>query len=252
MPLNRDRAFCLRKVEFSETSQILSLFCRRSGMIQVIAKGAHRRTKDGASKFDGGADLLDVGDCVFIDHSSRDLATLTEWKLIEGHLPLRTNLRAMLLGQYLAEIFTLLIGEHDPHPVLFDRLRVTLPALVTQRAEEEFLALQLDLLSETGYLPDFSTCSNCGNPLTSPAYHSPHRPGLICRNCEMSFADRIEIDSRLLRIAETILKLPRIKSVPQRLPRLSRSQTNPLNQFISSQIRLIVQRNIVSASYILK
>ena len=56
-----DRCICLRKVEYSETSQILLLFSREHGLQKVIAKGAHRRTKAGSSKFDGGADLLDVG-----------------------------------------------------------------------------------------------------------------------------------------------------------------------------------------------
>src|SRR2546421_241409 len=50
MPLARDRCVCLRKVEYSETSQILTLFGREHGLMSVIAKGAHRTTKQGASK----------------------------------------------------------------------------------------------------------------------------------------------------------------------------------------------------------
>ena len=61
MSLVRDRCICLRKTEYSETSQILTLFGRDLGIVGVIAKGAHRRTKAGASKFDGGIVLLDVG-----------------------------------------------------------------------------------------------------------------------------------------------------------------------------------------------
>ena len=49
MALARDRCVCLRKVEYSETSQILLLFGRTHGRVQLIAKGAHRRTKAGAS-----------------------------------------------------------------------------------------------------------------------------------------------------------------------------------------------------------
>src|SRR5215213_569910 len=85
MALARDRCVCLRKVEYSETSQILLLFGREHGLLRVIAKGAHRRTKAGSSKFDGGVDLLDVGDAVFTFDPARDLNTLTEWGLREGH-----------------------------------------------------------------------------------------------------------------------------------------------------------------------
>ncbi len=224
MASSRDRAFCLRKVEFSETSQILTLFCRRTGIVRAIAKGAHRRTKVGASNFDGGVDLLDVGDCVFIDHASRDLSTLTEWKLIEGHLSLRTSLRAMLLAQYLAEVLSLLLADRDPHPVLFDRLRVTLPALSTASAEEHFLSMHLDILQGTGYFPDFADTSADG--------HS-------------------RIDPRLFRVAETILKLPRDRSVPQRLPRLTRAQTDPLTRFLGNQIQAIVQRPLQTLRYVI-
>src|SRR2546423_4482772 len=109
MPLSRDRCICLRKVEYSETSQILTLFGRAHGLFRVIAKGAHRRTKAGASKFDGGADLLDQGEAVFTFDPAKELNTLTEWKLCDGHLALRKNLRGMYLALYAAELTSTLI-----------------------------------------------------------------------------------------------------------------------------------------------
>src|SRR4051795_10291675 len=131
MALTRDRCLCLRKVEYSETSQIVTLLGRGHGLLRVIAKGAHRRTKAGASKFDGGLDLLDAGDAVFTFDPGRELNLLTEWGLREGHLELRRSLRAMYLAQYAAELIALLFEEHDAHPALFDRLVQTLPELAT-------------------------------------------------------------------------------------------------------------------------
>src|SRR3954468_16631423 len=156
MALTRDRCLCLRKVEYSETSQILTLLGREHGLMRLIAKGAHRRTKAGASKFDGGLDLLDLGDAVFSLRLEKDLATLTEWSLRDGHLELRANLRALYLGQYAAELVGLLIEEHDPHPQIFDRFEQVLIGLSGAGREELFLAFQLDLFRESGYLPDLS------------------------------------------------------------------------------------------------
>src|SRR5215213_4589643 len=136
MALAHDRCICLRKVEYSETSQILHLFGREHGVVRVIAKGAHRTTKQGASRFGGGIDLLDLGDAVFTLDLEKQLCTLTEWKLTEGHLELRGNLRCLYLGQYAAELVSVLIEEHDPHPDLFDRLEQTLGELHSPRAEE--------------------------------------------------------------------------------------------------------------------
>src|SRR5215213_8468102 len=161
MPLSNDRCICLRKVEYSETSQIVTLFGRQHGIVRVIAKGAHRTTRQGASKFGGGIDLLDVGQAVFTLDLERELGTLTEWTLVEGHLELRRSLRAMYLAQYAAELVSFLIEEHDPHPELFERLEQTLTDLATQRIEESFLAFELDLLRETGYLAELVACVSC-------------------------------------------------------------------------------------------
>src|SRR5271163_526076 len=109
MALASDHCLCLHKVEYSETSQVLTLFGRGHGIVKVLAKGAHRRTKAGASKFDGGIDLLDLGTAVFIADSKADLATLTEWKLADGHLELRKTLRGLHLALYAVELVGLLI-----------------------------------------------------------------------------------------------------------------------------------------------
>src|SRR5881394_3860879 len=122
MALESDHCICLRKVEYSETSQILSLFSRKHGIFRAIAKGAHRRTKAGASRFDGGIDLLDLGQAVFTEDTGRELCTLTDWKLQDGRLELRQSLRGLYLGLYAAELVAMLLEEHDPHAELFDRL----------------------------------------------------------------------------------------------------------------------------------
>src|SRR5665213_917082 len=181
MPLVHDRCICLRKTEYSETSQILTLFSREYGIVRVIAKGAHRRTKAGASKFDGGIDFLDVGQAVFGHDPARDLPPLTEWHLTEGHLALRKTLRGIYLGLYAAELVDRLIEEHDPHCELFDRLTTALPDLATARREENFLAFEIDLLREGGYLPELFVCASCGLAIDGreTVYFSPGQGGIV-------------------------------------------------------------------------
>ena len=160
----------------------MTLFGRDLGIVGVIAKGAHRRTKAGASKFDGGIDLLDVGEAVFTYSSERDLGTLTEWSLREGHPEFRRNLRAMYLALYSAELISTLFQEHDPHPELFSRLERQLAELASPRTEETFLAFELDLLREAGYLPEMSGCVLCGTEAADRAFFSPAQGGIVCRN----------------------------------------------------------------------
>lgn len=253
MALAHDRCICLRKLDYSETSQILQLFSRGHGILRVIAKGAHRRTKAGASKFDGGLDLLDVGEAVFAHQPERELSTLTEWHLVDGHLAVRRSLRPMYLGLFAAELVSLLIEEHDPHPELFDRLEQTLKELETERMEESFLTFELDLLRESGYMPELSACTSCNSPPSDRAgvYFSPARSGIICRDCEGATPDRMEIDGRLLRLTQSVLRLPRVNGMPQRLPRLTRLQTDPVNRLLTHHIQHMLGRRLRMGQYVL-
>ena len=253
MPLSSDRCVCLRKVEYSETSQILTLFGRNHGLMRVIAKGAHRTTKAGASKFGGGIDLLDLGEAVFTLDLEKELGTLTEWKLVEGHLELRRSLRPMYLAQYAAELVSFLIEEHDPHPELFDRMEQTLAELASPRVEESFLAFELDLLRETGYLAELASCVSCSSVLSErePAFFSANRGGVVCRNCEGVVPDRMQVDNRLLRMVQTMLRLPRTEGSAHRLPRLTRHQTDPINRIFAEHIEHTLQRRLRLSRFVL-
>jgi len=246
MPLAHDRCICLFKTKYSETSQILTLFSREHGILRAIAKGAHRRTKAGASRFDGGVDFLDLGSAVFTYDPDRELCTLTEWHLDEGHLGLRQSLRAMHLGLYAGELAGRLIEEHDPHPEVFDKLAAVLPNLATPRREEAFLAFALDLLRASGYLPELLACVSCGTTAEdwSLAWFSPSRGGIVCRNCETVIPDRRELDIRLLRLLQTLLRAPR-------LPQLTRRQTDPLNRLLADQIENTLGRPLRMRPYVL-
>jgi DNA repair protein RecO (recombination protein O) len=250
MSLARDRCICLRKTEYSETSQILTIFSRNHGLLRVIAKGAHRTTKAGASKFGGGIDLLDLADAVFTDRSDRDLATLTEWSLKDGHLELRRNLRGLYLAQYAAELVSLLIEEHDPHPELFDQLQACVTNLSTPALEQAFLAFEIELLRETGYLPELSTCTSCGRPIpttaNSPISFSPDRGGILCQNCEPSFPQRLTLNSRLLGIMQLFTT-----NGTTRLPILSRHQTDPINKLLAEYIEHTLGRRLRLPKYVL-
>lgn len=248
----QDRCICLRKVEYSETSQILTLFSRAHGLVRVIAKGAHRTTKAGASRFSGGIDLLDIGIAVFTHRPEKDLATLTEWKLVEGQLTLHRSLRGIYLGLYAAELAGLLIEEHDPHPELYDRLEQCLADLATPRAEQIFLAFQLDLLRDTGDLPELGMCVACSAPLTDRFAISfvPARGGMVCRRCEAQFPDRRSFDPRLLSIMQYVLNLGQSNGPAKRLPALTRHQTDPINRLLAEHVQHTLGRRLRVARYV--
>jgi DNA repair protein RecO len=159
----------------------------------------------------------------------------------------------MYLGLYEAELLSMLLPDNDPHRELFLRFEKTLIDLGTEKAEETFLAFQLDLLHQTGHLADLNSCVECGKLIVEgrSAFFSPGRGGSICQDCAAVITDRIRFDPRLLRLTQQLLKLPRANGTPLRLPRLSRHQTDPLNHLFAEQVNHTLGRRLRMPGYVL-
>ncbi|MEP0843211.1 MAG: DNA repair protein RecO, partial [Phycisphaerae bacterium] len=116
-----DQAIALRRLDYSETSQVLLFLTRAHGPRRLIAKGIKRGTRD---RFAVGIDLLERGDVTFIARAGGEgsLGTLTEWRQVTIHAGLRGNLGRLYAAQYAAEITAAMIEEADPHPELYDAL----------------------------------------------------------------------------------------------------------------------------------
>ena len=210
--LRKDQAICIRTVDYSETSQIVTFFAKASGKIGAIAKGSKRPK----SSFDGPIEMLSHGRIVFAAKNKDNLATLTEFESAAGTaglVPLRNNLFSLNCCLFAAELVNLLTDEHDPHPKLFDSFLEFLHNAENAREKCEILALlilfQLALLKEVGLGPILDHCANCktthafSNPTLSVAksrctsgydiYFSSSANSLICRNCESAYQDKFKL-----------------------------------------------------------
>src|SRR5437016_5129272 len=101
----KDKGIVLRRLDYSESSQVLAFFTRDHGQRRLIAKGVKRGTR---KKFAVGIDLLEQGELVFIQRESSEsgLGTLTEWRQTQLFLGLRDSLDRWYAALYMAEITT--------------------------------------------------------------------------------------------------------------------------------------------------
>ena len=201
--LTKDLAICIRAVDYSETSQIVTFFTKETGKIAAIAKGSKRPK----SAFDGPIEVFSHGRIVFSDSSREKLATLTEFESAyggPGFTGLRNNLFALNCCLFGAELLNNLTNEYDPHPELFDSflqfLQDTNEGRGTRDERRKTLSLlilfQLTLLRETGLQPILNACANCKSDFSEnwpQSYFSSSANGLICRDCEGSFPDKIRL-----------------------------------------------------------
>ena len=218
----KDTAICLRAVNYSETSQVVTLLTRDSGKVGAMAKGS-RRTK---SAFDGPIELFSFGNVIFtIKDSGGQLAILTEFNQQPRFRMLSHNLNALNAALFAAELTEKFLEDHDPHPFLFDKLTKFLETVQETKDATEALAwlilYQIRLLEETGVMPVFDACVNCGTSISSPPakgeyreagrgfYFSSRENGLLCSGCEMAFPEKRAINAELIEILNTPAKLPK-------------------------------------------
>ncbi|MCL5282339.1 MAG: DNA repair protein RecO [Planctomycetes bacterium] len=216
--LTKDQAICIRVVDYSETSQIVTLFGRSAGKIRAIAKGSKRPK----SSFEGPIEPLSFGVIVFSGVRKDQLATLTEFQPQPVRGEVRRNLAALHSALLAAELLDLLTEEYDPHPDLFDHFLRFLQDIEEGKVGPDrrdlmirLILFQFVLLHEVGLQPVLSSCVNCKRPFGADgreSYFSAAANGLVCRDCEMSFPDKIRLGPKA---AQALADIKRIAQADQ-------------------------------------
>lgn len=199
MATESDQAVVLRLTEFSETSQIVTLFAAGHGQLRLIAKGARRSTK---KRFAAGLDLLELGEVTFVPaHGDAQLGTLTEWAQQDAFAGLRRDTLRLYAALYAVELTAELTAESDPHPTLFQALVGALRGLASEQPAAPLVpAFQHALLQAIGLAPNLEACVSCGRPAgpRGPVYFSAGSGGLLCRDCEPHQVEKRRISGDLL------------------------------------------------------
>jgi DNA repair protein RecO (recombination protein O) len=213
--LTKDKAICIRTVDYSETSQIVTFFTRQNGKIDVIAKGAKRPK----SPFGGPIEMLSSGQAVFSAVTERKLATLTEFEQQAAPSAAARDYFSLNCALFAAELVSSLVDDLDPHPSLFDQLLKFLENIANSKNNIDTLVLlilfQLGLLSDIGLRPVLKACINCKTPFSPnwpQAYFSSSANGLVCRDCEPTFSDRVAISKRA---TNCLTELKMLANAPQ-------------------------------------
>lgn len=239
----KDLAICLRAVNYSETSQVVTLLTRDCGKVAAMAKGS-RRAK---SSCDGAIEIFSYGHVMFtIKDSGGQLATLTDFQQQPKFRGLHTNLKAMNTALFATELTEAFLEDHDPHPPLFEKLIKFLETLQDANNETAMLAwlilYQLRLLEETGLAPLLDSCTNCSAPFSpdwKTAYFSSHANGLLCPECETAFIEKRAINATGLTVLQN----------PARLPKTDMKQLHEIEQLLIYHFTALLHKPPRMAKY---
>jgi len=228
----------LRIAEYSESSQIVTLWTKEFGKLQGIAKGARRRKGGGGA----GMDLLNLCEIVFVKKPSPALNIITSWQVADDFSGLRSDLGRLYAAMYAAEFVSSATDEDDAEPGIFRLLVSFLRALAAGASSyPALLRFELLLLEAIGLGPHVDTCVVCGRPLDKSARadkaarFSPAAGGALCRNCAHGHGDAIAVSHDAL----SAMSLLSVRS------RFAGSSQLNLSGGTALQVRLLLDKHIV-------
>ncbi len=148
----RTEASVLRKMEYRETSQIVTLFTREKGKMAVLAKGA-RLLK---SRFGSSLQPMSYTQVVFYHKPTRGLQTLSESAHVQPFHRISRDLEKISIGWRIVELVYALMEEEQQHPQVFNLLVEILGRL--DEADVHAINLlpyfQMRLATVLGFAPD--------------------------------------------------------------------------------------------------
>lgn len=182
---------CLRRLDYSNTSQIAGFLTRDAGRLTFLAKGVTRAPKKGIRT---GFDLLGRYEIVYTTRRAGTLHNLTFRWLREDFRGMRGALERVLCGYYASELVLSFTPEEEPCPALYDLLARTLRSFAGgQGLGIGVLLLEIGVLAEHGSLPTFNVCAACGRPIArrGAVAFTPAIGGPLCAACEAEEADAL-------------------------------------------------------------
>jgi DNA repair protein RecO (recombination protein O) len=231
----KDNAICIRRSDYSETSQVVTLFARDSGKVGGLAKGS-KRPKN--RSFAGGFELLTAGSVVFRTPRSTGLALLTEWAPTETFGHLRSDLAALHHAYYLAELLDRMTEQLDPHPALYEPLLRSLRALANPDGRAAvLLAFEYYLLRVLGMLPNLRQCA-CGRvpPQRGSVPFNPEAGTLVCGRCDLPVGADLQATAAVRAGFEALRRGPVLGEAAALPARRAVAMSHLLRRYVTHQL----------------
>ncbi len=239
----------LKRTPYSETSLILKVYTRESGLITLMAKGAKRPK----SKFHGLLDFFNLCQFIYPEKSKSEIHPLMDAGLVREFPRLKSDPARQSLAHVFMELYLKYMHEPARSPPHYAWLLERLESLDEAGAGPEDRVLRLcdfvlGLCAVSGFSPQFTVCVHCGRGLDvataatagSAAAAAPRgregralRVGLdadlggpVCPSCAGSGAGGATYPGRLLRW------LDRIQDQGERAGHLPRSEEMQAEAFL--------------------
>lgn len=192
-------AVVLSKLNYGDSSIIVTLYTEAEGKISAIVKGG-RSPKSKIGKI---IDPLNHLQVIFYKKNTRDVQILSDANLISHFVKLKEDLDSTKYGLAVIEIIKNLTAEQEENPKLFKGL-IRILQLIDNKNEPPsilFGRFLLFFLSELGYEISLDKCNACGKDIKSfKNIGFDFNSGFICSDCFESHSGFEKVSTELFEI----------------------------------------------------
>lgn len=201
-PTYSARVIVLHKTKLFESDLILTMLSSDGSQIRSVAKGARKPS----SPFSSRLELFSSCDVLFAH--GRNLDIVKEARLLVSCGRIRQSIERASCAAPVAEVLERVSEQGLSYPKLFDMTQTALCSLdrcAIDYAPAISAAHALKTFAFTGFMPTFSRCSLCGQPLDmrGRCLFSMAEGGAVCPVCSTS--DAIVVAGASLAWAHTLL-----------------------------------------------
>ena len=195
----KTEAVVLSKLNYGDTSSIVTLYTESDGKLSAIIKGG-RGPKSKSGKI---IDPLNHLQIIFYKKNSRDVQILSDANLISHFINIKEDLDSTRYSFAIIELVKNLTVEHEANAKLFKGLIKILNMINDKKESSAFLygRFLLFFLSELGYELSIDKCSICGNGVVAKkSLGFDHNAGFVCSDCFESHSGLENVSAELFEL----------------------------------------------------
>jgi len=191
MPTDQAEAIVLRTTNVGDQDKIAVFFCRDTGILRGVAKGARKF----GNRFGSSLEPMSVVRVFFYEKERRDLVTVSGCDLIESFFEIQAEPATAFLLTYFAELVEEFAPARAREEVLY-RLLLSVLRSLKDGGDRDFAAAYFEawFLHANGLLPDLSGCRRCRKPLP-PGWLAPKKDGAFCPDCAPLKKDEVPAET---------------------------------------------------------
>ena len=201
MALHKDRAIILSTRVFGESDKIVRFLTLHSGKLTGIAKGGKKSQK----RFMNTLELFNVVNLEYFEKPGVGMVRIDSADLVETNMDIGSSYKGMCIASFFTEFADKLTKEKERNEPLFHLLSTSLSKLKSvEFTRSDILYYQLQMLDHLGFMPNFSTCVQCGKGLAEheKTCFSNERGGTLCPGCARSTPHRSYPEGLIPRLAD--------------------------------------------------